>query len=485
MSLMNVIRKGIELVLLHIPKEDYESAAFLLNCFLPQFENSADLLEEDISWYSASRLKRTLVHPFIRRVPIFSGPRKCPSVVLWPWQKGHFEVIIPIYLKLKEFGIETVLVSQRSKVNCVEKIQQDNLNVKYNLKLKYRRGKWESIGEKIINISRQIIVDPADSNDFARFVEIITYTFKTWMHLFEETVLVCEFIHSRYGPQYLIVGNQLTFVGRTAVLFFNERKIPTGCPMHGTILPDIPAERFVADIQFVYGNRMRNQLFGQGVDLDKIKVVGSTKLDSLSNKIYVWRNCPSKVIVDLAKSKPIVLVTLSGPGHTVTKIHHELMIQELAKAVAAFPQMHFIFKLHRKDNEIYYKELGSMFNNTSIVAFNNNISEDIFEWIFHSQLLVTGASTTALEALVLEKPVITMDLFGELPKFDFITSGATLHTSQKGQLIENLMSIVKKTKVHDEARSRASEYLKDCFENISGNSASQSIAEEVITKLYN
>jgi len=147
--------------------------------------------------------------------------------------------------------------------------------------------------------------------------------------------------------------------------------------------------------------------------------------------------------------------------------------------------LHFIFKLHRKDKEAYYKETVSLFSNTCIVPFINSVSEDIYEWIFHSDLLITGASTTALEALVLEKPVITMDLLGELPTFDFITFGATLHTRHKERLIENLASIIEKTIVHEESRRRASEYLKECFANFGGTSASQLIAEDVMASLHN
>jgi hypothetical protein len=480
---MKAISEGIAHILTLVPKEDYENAAFLLNCFIPQFEYTASLLGDN-SHKPALSIKRALVKAFITRVPYISAPLEYGSVVLWPWQKGHLEVMVPIYLKLKELGFAAVVISQRAEMNYVGKIKGEILKVKYNLRVKLRSSKWEYIGEKLIKLSRRIVVDSSEVKEFAWFVEIITYSFRTWMQLFEETVLICEFMHSRFGPQYLMVGNQFTLVGRTAVLFFNERKIPTGCPMHGTILPDMPAERFVADFQYVYGNKVRNQLLSQGIDANKLRVVGSTKLDTLPDKINEWSNCPSKDIIVLAKSKPIALVTLSGPGHTVTIGHHRLMIQELAKAVAAFPQLHFIFKLHRKDKEAYYKENVSLFNNTSIVPFINSISEDIYEWIFHSNLLITGASTTALEALVLEKPVITMDLLGELPKFDFITFGATLHTRRKERLIVNLASIIENTTVHKEARRRASEFIKECYANSGGTSASQSIAEDVIARLH-
>jgi UDP-N-acetylglucosamine 2-epimerase len=301
--------------------------------------------------------------------------------------------------------------------------------------------------------------------------------------LFEQTLQMCEQVWHRMRPGYVMVGYDFTLVGRTVVNYFQDKGVTTGCPMHGTLNPNRPAELFRADRLYLYGENHRRALIARGVPASRLLVTGSTQLDDVWPKVRRWAQRPNAAILGLAGGKPLALVALSGPGHSVTREHHRLIIAEIARGAAAFPRVHFVFKLHQKDNRGYYADVLSRYANTSLVSFRNAISEDIYEWIFHSTLLITGASSSAFEAMVLGKPVITLDLLHELPRFDFIERGVTLHVGERGRLVYFLESILGNGDEYRSVAEKANAYIANCFHNVSGASAADAMAADIVSVL--
>ena len=56
--------------------------------------------------------------------------------------------------------------------------------------------------------------------------------------------------------------------------------------------------------------------------------------------------------------------------------------------------------------------------------------------------MLTGASTVAVEAMLMDVPVVTMDFRDEIHEVDFIDAGATMHVRTGEALVEAVAEIL-------------------------------------------
>lgn len=216
--------------------------------------------------------------------------------------------------------------------------------------------------------------------------------------------------------------------------------------MHGLLSDEFIETLHIADKFFIFGEYTRPILTQRGVNPGSILTVGSPYLE-----YYVSNPQPSgikeAVLTSNSNGKKIALVLLSGRGHTTSSVHHEAIIDLLNEVIEKKKnEYYFIFKLHKKDYADYYARLYHNKNITGCFAiysfdhFGGN--ESIFEWLSFSDLIITGASTTALEAMYLNKPVITIDLMHEYEhETPYIFNGGTYHCTNQEQLLRHLSEL--------------------------------------------
>ena len=104
----------------------------------------------------------------------------------------------------------------------------------------------------------------------------------------------------------------------------------------------------------------------------------------------------------------------------------------------------FLIKLHPKDDIKYYCSLKDLNN----VTFTDYLQEkpDALSLIYNCNAIITGASAVCLDALQLNKTVISVDPLNELIHFDFLHHSSIINTnrfSDKNTMfryIENIIS---------------------------------------------
>jgi hypothetical protein len=95
---------------------------------------------------------------------------------------------------------------------------------------------------------------------------------------------------------------------------------------------------------------------------------------------------------------------------------------------------------------------------------------DIFDWLQGCAALLTGASTVAVEAMLMDVPVVTMDYASEIESADFIQFGATVHVRSGEALIAAVRNILARG-APGETRLRAEAFLRQAFHALDGRSA--------------
>jgi predicted glycosyltransferase len=175
--------------------------------------------------------------------------------------------------------------------------------------------------------------------------------------------------------------------------------------------------RVVADAMTVDGNYWKEYLERNAVDPSRIWITGSPKFDILHNNGFGYKNSDLKLELD--KSKKLIVFATSYSALALGMLEYERTshIHSLFSAVKNIKDVHLIVKLHpfEKDISTYRKIAHSVgLLNYSVV---NNI--DILDLLYKSDLLVTYFSTTAYEAVLMNKNVILLNSNSNFNPVDF------------------------------------------------------------------
>jgi CDP-glycerol glycerophosphotransferase (TagB/SpsB family) len=82
-----------------------------------------------------------------------------------------------------------------------------------------------------------------------------------------------------------------------------------------------------------------------------------------------------------------------------------------------------VFKIHPREDPKYYEDLLTRLDMSGIIITQKIELDALLQ---ASSLVVTAFSTVALEAMILDRPVLIVNLSGEPDPIDFVRSGAAL-----------------------------------------------------------
>lgn len=267
-------------------------------------------------------------------------------------------------------------------------------------------------------------------------------------------------------PRMVLAGNPYTLEGRTGARIAAAMGIPTAALEHGSIFPDDPIwQDCSADWVYVWGAASKRALLTCGLAADRIVEAGAPRTDAV-----VARTTQRKLPIDAN-----ILVATSGPGDQVSDAQHRFFIEVLFGAAKMTPALTWIVKLHKKDkSSLYVDETGQKPTNVDVVR--GDVSRDgrsIFEYLENARALVTVASTTALDAMMVDVPVITVDVTRGargLAGIEFLDRGCTTHVALGSDLARAAQKLA--DGVRDEARDEvARTYVREQYANL-GSAAS-------------
>ena len=178
-----------------------------------------------------------------------------------------------------------------------------------------------------------------------------------------------------------------------------------------------------------------------------------------------------------------MLVATSGPGHSVSLAHHLTVIENLLAVSAHLPELAFIAKLHRKDNPQHYHELAAKHPAKRrlivVPAGSPGVPDNILDWLQGCRAVLTGALMVAIEAMMMNVPVITMDFAQELSGVEFIDAGATRHVRTLAELEDRLRAVLA-AGAGSEPLPATTAFLRDAFFALDGHSSDR-VAELLLS----
>lgn len=229
------------------------------------------------------------------------------------------------------------------------------------------------------------------------------------------------------------------------------------------------------------GDYEKKLLVQDNIDPNKIVVTGNPKFDNSINKQYT-----PNIIYDLLKIPPnkkiISFLTSSSVEHGIWTVRMmEIFVKSVVKAVDSLPKdTQLVIKIHpMEDLTVYQKIIGE--DNQKIILCKDI---DLYELINASELIISGFSTAALEAMMFDKPVIILNLFNKKNSLPYIESGVAIGVYKLESIIPAIKDVLYNNETCQILFKNREKFLSEYVHMRDGLSAKRvaSLIEQMIEK---
>ena len=302
-------------------------------------------------------------------------------------------------------------------------------------------------------------IDPLEHRVLSEETLRILPRYEENVHAVAEEV---RFLIERFKVQVTLVGNPYTTEGRTAAHVANALGVGTAALEHGSIFPNDPMwDDCPVDLLCVWGEPSRRALLQSGVPAERIVVTGAPRFDE------VFRNAAQNT--SPANRPAQILVATSGPGDIVSLAQFGGFIRMLYGAADLTPEIHWKVKLHPKDRpENYHNARPTGHPRVEIMlSQSKGKHQDILACLSTARALVTISSTSALDAMAVDVPVIAVNVWprGEgLEDVEFLSPANTIQVRTAQELAAAVRAAVS-GEIPPERRAAARAFAAAQFPN--------------------
>lgn len=261
-------------------------------------------------------------------------------------------------------------------------------------------------------------------------------------------------------PACLILMDDMSPLERAAGIVAKSKKIPSIMVHSGAFGKKEPPIQQVADKVCVWGEMMRDLALKRKGDLDTFVITGNPGFDYQLNKLRELDKSPLYEDICLKSDKDVVIFT-SGAASSVVKDtfspeRREADISAIYRAIKQLPGLQFVTKLHPAETpELHLRLIKDLkLDNVKVVKFIS-----VYYLLSISELLITFESTTAVEAMLLERPVITINMSGQPDVMPFASSGATIGVYKEEEIVPTIKAALCDENIRNSLAERRKEFI--------------------------
>jgi len=217
----------------------------------------------------------------------------------------------------------------------------------------------------------------------------------------------------------------------------------------------------------------RKAYISMGGSPEKIFVTGQPRFDLLYQKQLDEDQLKSELGIPKDKGL-ITLATQPSPSLRIWgEGLYERVVTAVARAMAKFPEKQLILKLHPAETGVECRQILNQIGYSQAIICQD---VDIHQLLNASDLLIAVHSTVALEAMLLDKPVITMNLSKQPDFFPYAESGAALGVYQEADLAPAMKRALYDPKIRNELEQNRKRFVEEHAYKLDGQ-ASQRVAD--------
>lgn len=366
------------------------------------------------------------------------------ETIIFATEPTHLKQTIPVFNYLKKELLVCFVVTKLSLYNELKKLSVPVFFLDSSIK---------PFTEEIRN---KLNLAVPDSQLLSDFHDVRLYL-KKRSNSIRALIDYFEMLTVQSSLKGVLIGNDTTSQGKALTLVCQRKKIPTYAIQHGLITNDWTHRVHSVDTFFTFGQKSKDILVENGMDQEKIIISGAPYLDSFKSADY------SKSTI-----KPSILILLSGYGHGTSVKHYQDILSMLFQFFSVNAELTFVIKPHRKENKEIYKERITKLNLQNVTVINEDARKTVFDYIAESSLVITGNSYTALESMLLNKPVISIDLNNEYSNIDFISEGVVFKVTTFEMLTTTVKNVYELYRNNEKIRKKI---LEQYFYRNDGNAA--------------
>jgi len=225
-------------------------------------------------------------------------------------------------------------------------------------------------------------------------------------------ILSLDGILKQFRPDIVIPIPDSSYLGMAAVAIARKNHLPSLTTLAGQIF-DHPQYGFLnADVIAVNGASAGNVFRKRGVSPERIVVTGMAHYDEtfeLANSEQPREKAESGLVAFLSENLPL--------SETFR------MITSVAEVVLSTPGTRMIIRPHPRENPTIYGDFVKRFSSGRITV---DSTTPLLELLLKAGVCVTGFSNVAVEAMILNRPVICMNLEERPDMLNYIGEGAAL-----------------------------------------------------------
>lgn len=254
---------------------------------------------------------------------------------------------------------------------------------------------------------------------------------------------------STHRVDVVVVNEDVSPYPKTLIRVAQQLKIPTVVVAHGVFMQ--PTDRVLnADYLAVWGEAHSRFMVAGGVDPRRIRMTGATRMDRLATLQPRRRQMRRRVCehLGLNPEHPIILLTTQGvrpathfPGRHLSPQENYAICRTVVEAARRVPNAQLIVKFHVAEPNARHIEqwLGEEFGSERVRFVQH---EDPYRLLCATDCVVTGWSTTGLEAMALRLPVVVVRVRPQPYWMPYAQSGAALEAVNADELEEALRRVL-------------------------------------------
>ncbi|WP_080510168.1 CDP-glycerol glycerophosphotransferase family protein [Halorubrum distributum] len=207
-------------------------------------------------------------------------------------------------------------------------------------------------------------------------------------------------------PAAVLLKNDGPLPTRAVATVAADEGTPTLLIQHGV---DLPSRRYVpvSDQIAVWGERWQKVMQAKGVGPDRTEITGAPQFDHLAHYSAKDQSQVREQLSVSVDSQAFTVLLASQPFDDTIRSD---LIQTAIGAVSKLPDVELILRPHpREDTELHRNAATDMSN----VQVSEN--DDIHDLLFASDVVLALRSTVVLEASLLSRPVIILNVSSEKP----------------------------------------------------------------------
>jgi len=425
------------------------------------------------------------------------------------WRGGKdvmFDNVIKELIKNKENKIVQVDIPTTSLIGVKQIFEKKRMsnNVNHKMIEEYPITTKNIVKQSIKNI-REIYVKNKGMPIFYEEVEISQFIYQQLnliIHHYgiSNYIEYIEWIKSIINienPDVILLIDEYNPIGRATVVAGKVCNVPTIAMQHGVFgftaagyrhnLNEISTNDDdnihhcpLPDITAVFGPHYQNLLYGIGnYPKGRVIVTGSTRYDHIINMRNELNSTKIYTQLDLNPGKKLIVYTSQPIG----KMENDRILLSILKSMTNFPNMQLVIKMHPSER-LVNKELLAKFDLERVTIIK---TIDIYELLSSCDVMITSFSTTALEAMILEKPVITINLSGLPDKIPYSKSGAAIGVYDEQELLPAIESILYDENVRKELSIKRNKFVYEQTYKQDGNASKRvvKLIDQMISGSYN